>query len=177
MAYNTNPTLQAQRAQQRGVDESVPIARATRDAQAVVAAMHELAVRSAIPVLTTQDLKEMRAANRRFAAALKAGDAETALAADDELHGIPVRAGGNAAVRDVLDQFTPVLRRVERMRFSSLDARDSVTLHDRLIDLCEAGDGPAAAAVSTQTWQTLTPPLDDGTLDVGTLDHTEAGNP
>ena len=72
----------------------------------------------------------MRAANRRFAEALRAGDADAALAADDELHGIPVRAAGNDAVREVLDQFTPVLRRVERLRFSSLDARDSVTLHD-----------------------------------------------
>jgi len=134
--------------------------RAARDAQAVVAQMHRLAVHEAVGQLTADDLARMRAANARFRAALEAGDADGALAADDELHGIPVAAAGNAALAAVLDQFTPVLRRVERLRFSSLSGRGSVALHARLIDLCEAGDREAAAEVSHQTWQTLAPLLD-----------------
>lgn len=134
--------------------------RAARDAQAVVAEMHRLAVHDAVGLLTADDLARMRAANARFRLALEAGDAEGALAADDELHGIPVAAAGNAALAAVLDQFTPVLRRVERLRFSSLSGRGSVALHARLIDLCEAGDREAAAQVSHQTWQTLAPLLD-----------------
>ncbi|WP_457255797.1 GntR family transcriptional regulator [Pedococcus sp. P5_B7] len=134
--------------------------RAARDAQAVVAEMHRLAVHDAVGLLTADDLARMRAANARFRLALGAGDAEGALAADDELHGIPVAAAGNAALAAVLDQFTPVLRRVERLRFSSLSGRGSVALHARLIDLCEAGDREAAAEVSHQTWQTLAPLLD-----------------
>jgi DNA-binding GntR family transcriptional regulator len=137
--------------------------RAIRNAQAVVAAMHEVAVRAAIPQLTHEDIEGMRAANRAFTRALRRGDAEAALAADDELHGIPVRAAANDSVRTVLDQFTPVLRRMERLRFASLDARRSVSLHEQLIDLCAAGDADAAAAVSTQTWQTLIPPLEQTT--------------
>ncbi len=140
--------------------------RATRDAQAVVAAMHEVAVRGAAGQLSPGQVARMRAANRRFARALEAGDAEAALEADEELHGIPVQVAGNEAVRSVLEQFTPVLRRVERLRFGSLDARGSVTLHERLIDLCAAGDADGASAVSTQTWQTLTPLLDSGALDL-----------
>jgi DNA-binding GntR family transcriptional regulator len=142
-------------------------ARAVRDAQAVVAAMHEVAVRAAVPVLTTADLDAMRDANRRFAAAVRRGDAEAALAADDELHGIPVRAAGNVAVATVLGDFTPVLRRVERLRFASLGGRASARLHDRLIDLCAAGDADGAAAVSTETWQALTPLLDEDDTDRG----------
>ena len=134
--------------------------RAARDAQAVVAQLHRLAVHDAVGLLTADDLERMRAANDRFRAALEAGDADGALAADDELHGIPVAAAGNAALAAVLDQFTPVLRRVERLRFSSLSGRGSVALHARLIDLCEAGDREAAAEVSHQTWQTLAPLLD-----------------
>ena len=134
--------------------------RAARDAQAVVAQMHRLAVHDAVGHLTADDLDRMRDANARFRAALEAGDAEAALAADDELHGIPVSAAGNAALAAVLDQFTPVLRRVERLRFSSLSGRGSVALHARLIDLCEAGDREAAAEVSHETWQTLAPLLD-----------------
>jgi DNA-binding GntR family transcriptional regulator len=135
-------------------------ARATRDAQAVVAALHEVAVRQAVPQLTGDDLAAMRRANQRFARALREGDVQAALDADDDLHGIPVRAAGNAAVRAVLEQYTPVLRRVERLRFGSLGGRGSVRLHDRLIDECAAGDGDAAARTSTLTWQTLTPLLD-----------------
>jgi DNA-binding FadR family transcriptional regulator len=53
-----------------------------------------------------------------------------------------------------------VLRRVERLRFSSLTCRGSVALHQRLVDLCEQGDAEQAAAVSFDTWQGLQPLLD-----------------
>jgi DNA-binding GntR family transcriptional regulator len=138
-------------------------ARAVRDAQAVVAAMHEVAVRAAVEQLTEDDVRRMRQANKAFARALRRGDADAALAADDELHGIPVVAAANQAVRAVLEQYTPVLRRAERLRFSSLPARGSVTLHDRLIDALAARDADTAAAASTATWQTLTPLLDQAT--------------
>jgi DNA-binding GntR family transcriptional regulator len=142
--------------------------RATRDAQAVVAAMHQLAVRAAVGQLTAADFTLMRAANTRFAAALRDGDVDAALAADDELHAIPVTAAGNHAIQLVLDQFTPLLRRVERLRFSSLTGRGSVALHDNLIALCEAGDAGGAAEVSWETWQTLEPLL---TLEENRVHH------
>jgi DNA-binding GntR family transcriptional regulator len=132
-------------------------ARAARDAQAVVAAMHELAVATAVPLLTAADLAAMRAANESFGAAIAEGAVDAALAADDELHAIPVRAAGNAAVVAVLEQFTPLVRRLERVRFATLAGRGSVARHARLVDLCEQGDVAAAAAVSRETWQTLDP--------------------
>ena len=46
-----------------------------RDAQRVVAAMHRLAVLTAVPRMTAVDLDRMRAANARFTAAHAAGDA------------------------------------------------------------------------------------------------------
>lgn len=135
-------------------------ARATHDAQSVVAAMHRMVVAAAVPLLTESDILAMRAANDVFAAALRAGDAEAALRADDELHGIPVRAAGNHAAAGVLEQYTPLLRRVERQRFASVAGRGSVDLHARLIDRCLAGDVPGAEAVAFETWQTLAPLLD-----------------
>lgn len=132
-------------------------ARTLMGAQSVVAAMHRLAVEQAVPLLRPADLLAMRKANDRFAAALRRGDADAAIAADDDFHGIPVRAAANTAVETVLEQFTPALRRLERMRFSSLSGRASVALHDRLVDLCEAGDIETAAAVSHETWETLRP--------------------
>jgi DNA-binding GntR family transcriptional regulator len=135
--------------------------RAARNAQAVVAAMHELAVATAVPLLTRDDLAQMRRANDRFRDAIEAGDIDGALNADDDLHAIPVRAAANDAVVTVLEQFTPLVRRLERVRFAGLAGLDSVTRHARLVDLCERGDVAGAAAVSRETWQTLQP---DGAL-------------
>jgi DNA-binding GntR family transcriptional regulator len=97
----------------------------------------------------------MRAANGRFAAALQADDVDAAIAADDEFHGVTVRASANLALRTVLEQFTPVLRRLERLRFSSLNGRLSVDMHDRIITLCEAGDVEGAAAAARTNWISL----------------------
>ena len=137
-------------------------ARAASDAQAVVAAMHELAVATAVPLLTADDLVRMRAANARFGAAIAAGDVDAALAADDAFHDVPVRAAGNEAIGAVLEQFTPLVRRLERVRFATLAGRGSVARHARLVDLCERGDVAGAAAVSRETWQTLDPHVDGG---------------
>ena len=128
---------------------------AARAAQTVTAAMHELAVRQAVPRLSGDELEAMRAANGRFAAALRADDVDAAIAADDEFHGVTVLASANPALRTVLEQFTPVLRRLERLRFSSLDGRASVVMHDRIIRLCEAKDGEGAAVAARDNWMSL----------------------
>ena len=130
-------------------------AREIRDARDVVAAMHGVAVREAVPALTEADVAAMRDANRRFAAALDSGDVESAVRADDDLHGVLVDIAGNRALTTVLEQFTPALRRAERLRFGSLRGRASVTQHEELIRLCAAGDAEGAAAVAYDTWHTL----------------------
>lgn len=129
--------------------------RGVRDARDVVAAMHELAVREAVGSLTQADLKAMDQANRRFRTAIEQGDVEAAVRADDELHGIPVAVASNRALAAVLDQFTPVLRRAERLRFASLGGHASLARHDELIRLCAAGDADQAAAVAFDTWHSL----------------------
>ena len=129
--------------------------RATRDARDVVAAMHELAVREAVCHFTAADLDVMRDAARRFGEALDAGDIDAALHADDELHSVPVTVAGNTAAATVLEQYMPVLRRIERVRFASADGRRSPDRHEELIRLCAAGDVDGAAAVAFDTWHTL----------------------
>lgn len=126
-----------------------------RDAQAVVAAMHRLAVAEAVERLTGDDLAAMRTAHERFAAAVAAADTGAALAADDDFHRIPVLVSGNRALAAVLDQLSPVVRRLERLRFASAAAHESVGLHQRLLDACARGDVTAAAEVSFRTWQNL----------------------
>ncbi|WP_250005133.1 GntR family transcriptional regulator [Actinoplanes sp. M2I2] len=131
-------------------------ARIARAVQTVMAAMHELAVREAVPHLSVVELDAMREANARFAAALRADDVDAAIASDDDFHGVAVRASANPVLRAVIEQYTPVLRRLERLRFSSLNGRASVALHDRIITLCEAGDGEGASAAARDNWLSLT---------------------
>ena len=117
--------------------------------------MHQLAVRAAVGNLTETHLDTMRQANVRFRAALEDGDIETALIADDELHAVPVDIAANRALTTVLDQFTPVLRRAERLRFSSVAGSASADRHDDLIAACAAGDVERAAEIAAGTWSSL----------------------
>jgi DNA-binding GntR family transcriptional regulator len=111
----------------------------------------------------------MRTANQDFAAALRANRVDDALAADDAFHAVAVDSCANPAVRAVLEQYGPVLRRVERLRFSSLTGRASVAQHEKIIQLCAAGDVDAAGAAARANWQTLAPLLEAaGTTDSGT---------
>ncbi len=126
-----------------------------REAHAVVATMHRLAVAEAVARLTPTHLDTMRRANERFATAILDRDADAALSADDDFHAVAVDASGNRALATVLDQFSPVVRRLERLRFASHAGEESVALHDRLVRACAAGDVDAAAEVSFQTWQNL----------------------
>ncbi|WP_188755827.1 GntR family transcriptional regulator [Microbacterium album] len=127
---------------------------AVRDARDVVAAMHELAAREVAGKLESQDLDRMREANRRFADAVDAGGVSAALEADEELHRIPVAVLGNRAIEAVLEQFGPLVRRAERLRFDS-DGHASVELHDKLIELLASADAEAAASVAYEIWHSL----------------------
>jgi DNA-binding GntR family transcriptional regulator len=129
--------------------------REVRDALVVVRAMHELAVRLAVPLMTERHHDLMRAANRRFAAALEAGDVQAAVDADDELHGVPVAVLGNRALAASIERQLPLIRRLERLRFGSLLGRRSIAWHDQLIDACEEGDVETAVAITSRIWTTL----------------------
>lgn len=125
------------------------------EAFVVLQALHVLAVREAVPRLTDDDLAQMRGANHEFSAALKAGDVEAALAADDALHAVIVNAAGNRTLAATLERLLPRIRRLERLRFASLPGRGSVRLHDRIIAACASGDVERAADLTSENWETL----------------------
>ncbi|MEJ2856148.1 MULTISPECIES: GntR family transcriptional regulator [unclassified Saccharothrix] len=126
-----------------------------RDALAVVQAMHALAARLAVPRMGDDDLVAMRTANARFAAALDAGDVPAALAADDEFHGVAVRCADNFAVAATIDRYTPLVRRLERLRFAGAPGRHSVVMHDEIVTACAGGDADLAARLVERNWATL----------------------
>lgn len=58
-------------------------------------------------------------------------------------------------LRDLLEQTTPVLRRVERMHFGSFAARESVAQDAEIIRLARLGDAEAAARACRENWLSL----------------------
>jgi DNA-binding GntR family transcriptional regulator len=129
--------------------------REVREALVVVRAMHELAVRLVVPVMTEKHHEVMRAANRRFADAVESGDVEGAVDADDALHDVPVAVLGNRALAATIERQLPLIRRLERLRFGSLLGRSSVGRHDQLIEACEDRDTETAVAITTRIWTNL----------------------
>src|SRR3954451_10959663 len=153
-----------------GVGESKPqshtrvtplVLEQVRDAAVVVRAMHELAVREAVPRATADDVAAMRAANQRFAAAVHAGDLDAALAADDELHDVLLARCGTSAVRATIDRFPPAVRRLERQRFAAAHGAESAVLHDALITACAIADVDAAVTTTTEIWTALLSELEE----------------
>lgn len=128
---------------------------AVRDALAVIRAMHELATREAVPLLTPSDLTAMREANARFRGAVEASDIDSALAADDALHAVVVHRHGNRAVLATLERYTPTIRRLERQRRTPAHGRDTGAAHDELIAAAEQGLVEQAVTVTTRIWSAL----------------------
>ncbi|MEU4499078.1 GntR family transcriptional regulator [Streptomyces sp. NBC_00210] len=129
--------------------------RAVREAAVVVRAMHELAARAAVPLLTPEDVAAMRAANARFENATRSGAVGEALQADDELHDVLVRACGNRAVAATISRYTPLIRRLEWRQFAEASALESAELHERLIDACAGSDADGAARITARIWRAL----------------------
>lgn len=143
------------------------VLREVRDALVVVRAMHELAVRLAVPLMTERHHDLMRAANRRFAAALESGDVQAAIDADDALHDVPIAVVGNRVLAATIERQLPSIRRLEKLRFGSLLGRRSIGFHEQLIEACEDRDVETAEAITTRIWTTLLEILDSegGTRD------------
>lgn len=136
----------------------------THGVQQVTAALHELAARLALPTVTEEQLTAMADANKRFADALDAEDVDAALDADDEFHDIFISASGNETIAHVLGQLTPVLRRVERMRFSSHSGRESVPQHESIVRHARNGEIDEALIAVRENWLSL-PHVASGTND------------
>ncbi|CRK57187.1 Transcriptional regulator, GntR family [Alloactinosynnema sp. L-07] len=126
-----------------------------RDALHLVGGLHELATRAALPRMGEPQISAMREANAEFSGAINCGDVEAAIAADDRLHAVPVNACGNQALAATLDRYTPLLRRLEYARFSSLPAHHSVRRHEDLIVALEAHETEAALRITRVIWTEL----------------------
>lgn len=123
---------------------------------AVLRSLDQLAVETAVPVMTEQDLEHMREANQAFERAVAANDTDAALAADDRFHAVPITAADNPVLSRIVEQVHPQIHRILYRKFSTLlGGRNTIEHHGRLIDVCATGDARAAAELSGQHWSEL----------------------
>ncbi|MFJ8537233.1 GntR family transcriptional regulator [Streptomyces sp. NPDC093591] len=123
---------------------------------AVLRSLDQLAVETAVPLMTEQDLRHMREANRDFERAVAANDTTAALAADDRFHAIPIAAADNPVLTRIVEQLHPQIHRILYRKFSTLlGGRNTIEHHDRLIEVCGSGDAEAASQLSAQHWSEL----------------------
>ncbi|MER6760949.1 MULTISPECIES: GntR family transcriptional regulator [Amycolatopsis] len=123
---------------------------------AVLQVLDELAVSTAVPRLTKEDLDFMSSATARLAHAVQTGNIEEALAADDDFHGVPIRAAANPVLARQIERLHPQLHRILYRKFSTLlGHRDTVGHHMALMEFCAQGDAEAAAKLSAEHWAHL----------------------
>lgn len=125
----------------------------TRHALSLVRLLHAEAVYGSR--ITLDDLTRMRAANDRFVAAIRASDVRSALAADDDFHGVVITSSGNIPLAETIERWSPLIRRLEVMRFSSDHAESSIQRHHDLMDALEIGDIHRAASVTSVLFGSL----------------------
>lgn len=126
-----------------------------RQALDVISVMHELAVRSAVPRLDQRHLAQLAQAAQRFEEAVKGGDDERAIDADDEFHDVFVGVAENGPLRETIVRFMPLLRRAEALRFGTLPGRRSIAAHHSIIAAARRGDTEAAAEATRLNWASL----------------------
>ena len=123
---------------------------------AVLRSLDQLAVETAVPVMTKQDLQRMREANRDFERAVAANDTAAALAADDRFHAVPIGAADNPVLSRIVEQLHPQIHRILHRKFSTLlGGRNTIEHHDQLVQVCATRDARSAAELSGRHWSEL----------------------
>lgn len=121
----------------------------------VISAMHELAVRLAVPRLEAAHLRRLEDAAASLDAAVRAGDCETAIAADDDFHGLFVEVASNRPLAETLVRYLPILRRAEALRFGTLPGRKSIAAHEEIMVAARRGEVDAAISATRDNWASL----------------------
>lgn len=121
----------------------------------IIASLHGLATRLAVPALTKADDKLMLSLDAERAAALGAGDVLRAIEADDAFHAVLIDASHNELLRVTLARLMPQIRRLDILHFSRLTETSSSQDHARIIDACRRREPGLAAELVEENFLRL----------------------
>jgi len=126
-----------------------------RHAFTVVAALHALAARLAVPVLKKESFMRMKKANEQLEKALERKDDVQAIGADTEFHQVMLEAAANPEISIALERMTPKIYRLERARFISSGGFDSIRQHEDIIQAAQKKKSGKTASLVEKNWLTL----------------------
>lgn len=126
-----------------------------KNAFTVVAALHRLAARLAVPFLSEEELKRMEESNAKLRKAIDDQDVIRAVEADDSFHSILLKASRNPEIELALDRIMSKVRRLEFSQFSSVSAKKSIEQHDEIIRACLVKDVSLASSLVEENWLSL----------------------
>jgi len=126
------------------------------DAFPVVASLHGLATRLGVPALSSKDVERLERHDAARTAALRAGDVLEAIAADDRLHDVLIKASRNAEIERLLARVMPHIRRLDLLHFTDLaEHADVDDGHSEIIDACRRGEAWEAGRLVEESFLRL----------------------
>lgn len=121
----------------------------------VVATLHGLAAKLALPILSANHAEQMTTINNEFAEALEAEDKYRAIQMDDQFHGIILEASQNPEIILALDRLLPKIRRLELVKFNTIDGQKSIKQHQEIIACISNGDTSQLPTLIENNWLSL----------------------
>lgn len=126
-----------------------------KNAFTVVAVLHRLAARLAVPIICEKEIKLMEESNLQLQNALDNKDVMAAIAADDRFHYVLLKSSGNQEIELALERIMSKVRRLEYSKFSSLSARKSIEEHNKIISACRSKDANLVSSLVEENWLSL----------------------
>lgn len=128
----------------------------------VVAALHSLATKLAVPKMVEQDFEKLALNNHLLIEALEKKDGNQAIEADEYFHQVFLTIAGNIEIVRALKRINPKIQRLTIMKFDSVDSMTSINQHKEIIAACKKGKAELAADLVEENWLTLGRLLSDG---------------
>ncbi|PAD83061.1 GntR family transcriptional regulator [Niallia circulans] len=121
----------------------------------VVAALHALAAKLASITLSSTEVEKMKAINNEFSEALKSEDKYKAIQKDDQFHAVILEASQNPEIVIALERLLPKIRRLELLKFNTIDGKKSIEQHQEIIACIEKGNTSLLPTLIKNNWLSL----------------------
>lgn len=121
----------------------------------VVAALHSLATRLAVPFLDQSHISLLETYNHQLMRSLEAKDDLNAVLSDDGFHNVFIHASQNTEILLALERVIPKVRRLEFAKFKTLEGLSSVQQHKEIIEACKNKEIVKVASLVEENWLSL----------------------
>ncbi|MHA4262422.1 GntR family transcriptional regulator (plasmid) [Bacillus cereus] len=121
----------------------------------VVAALHSLAARLAVPLLKKADIQKLEFSNQALLVSIEEKDSIKAIEADELFHKVFLDVAGNPEIIRALERSVSKIQRLEISQFTSINGLKLVEKHQQIIEACKTKDKEKTAHLVEQNWLSL----------------------